>query len=77
MVKGHQPNTTTHIGTNVNPVKSKRIMFLYQVGLIRRSKAETMAAGGNSGGGNQAAFMPTWNQQANMGNRMAPAMMAP
>ena len=54
-------------------------MFPSQVSLNGRSKAKAMAAGGNGGGDNQAARMPTWNQQANMGMGMegVPTTMNP
>ena len=71
MVQGHVPNTTTHFGTNVNPANSERAIFPSQVGIVGRLQAKVMADGDNAGsGGNQAARIPTWNQQANMGMGM-------
>ena len=71
-------NATTHIGTNVNPANCEQVMFPLQVGLIGRSKAKVMTAGG--GGGDNVPRMPTWNHQANMSIGMGgplPMMMTP
>ena len=80
MVQGHVPNTTTRIGTNINPANCKRVMFPLQVGLIGRVKARAMATGGTDDGcGNQTPHMPTWNHQSTMGMAMGGAltMMTP
>jgi hypothetical protein len=60
MVQGHLSTTTIYIGTNGNTVNNKCSMLPSQVNLGGRSKAKTMAVGGNSG--NHTSLMSMWNQ---------------